>query len=124
MVLATRESIDHSTAASVAASLHMYYEGEVIETPLDSFSGVNGLAGVAVLAPGQGLVEFFPADDQALDSLGAVAVEAAASGWQVAVIAPAGRMGEAHRSLRGFPLSLQCWWAEEDHIRFGGPEVP
>jgi hypothetical protein len=102
----------------------MHYEGEVIETPLDSFSGVSGLSGVAVLAPAQGLVEFFPSDGQTLVGLGAVAIEAVASGWQVAVIAPAERMGEAHRSLRGLPLHLQCWWADGDHIRFGGPEVP
>jgi len=108
----------------MAASIHMHYEGEVIETPLGSFAGSDDLGGVAVLAPTQGLVEFFPSDDQALSFLGPVADEAVASGWRVVVIVPSERMGDAHRSLRGFRLGLQCWWAEQDRVCFGGLEVP
>lgn len=124
MVLATRETITHQTAATVAASIHMHYEGEVVETPLASFAGRDGLGGVAVLAPSQGLVEFFPSEEQALAPLGRLAAAAAASGWRVAVVVPSVRMGDAHQSLRGFRLDLQCWWTDQDRICFGGPEVP
>jgi hypothetical protein len=102
----------------------MHYEGEVVETPLGQFAGVGDLTGVAVLAPGQGLVEFFPSGHQPLLSLGPIAASAVASGWRVVVIVPTERMGDAHGSLRGYPLDLQCWWADGDRICFGGPEVP
>jgi len=124
VVLATRDAVTYEAAATVAASIHMHYEGEVVETPLGQFAGVGGLTGVAVLAPGQGLVEFFPSGHQSLLSLGPVAASAVASGWRVAVIVPTDRMGDAHGSLRGYPLDLQCWWADGDRICFGGPEVP
>ena len=124
VVLATPTTITHHVAATEAASIQMHYEGEVVETPLGSFAGVEGIDGVAVLAPNQGLVEFFPGDRQQLATLGPVAALAAASGWRVAVLVPTERMGDAHMSLRGFPLHLQSWWPEGDHIRFGGPEVP
>ncbi|MCH7585737.1 MAG: hypothetical protein IH941_11380 [Acidobacteria bacterium] len=124
MVLTAPGTITHHHAATEAASIHLHYEGEVVETPLGSFVGVGGLDGVAVLAPNQGLVELFPGERQPLATLGPVAASVAASGWQVAVIVPTARMGDAHQSLRGFPLHLQSWWSEGDHIRFGGPEVP
>jgi uncharacterized membrane protein len=124
VVLTAPETITHHNAATEAASIHMHYEGEVVETPLESFVGVRGLDGVAVLAPNQGLVEFFPGHGQHLATLGPVAASVAASGWRVAVLVPTERMGDAHQSLRGFPLHLQSWWSEGDHIRFGGSEVP
>lgn len=123
MVLAT-QTVNHETAATVAASIHMHYEGEVVETPLASFAGINDFAGVAVLAPRRGLVEFFPSGGQALAPLGPLAASAVAGGWRVAVVVPTDRMGDAHRSLRGFRLDLQCWWEDADRICFGGPEVP
>jgi hypothetical protein len=109
VVLATREAITYQTAATAAAAIHMHYEGEVVETPLGQFAGVGALSGVAVLAPGQGLVEFFPSGHQPLSSLGPVAASAVASGWRVAVIVSSDRMGDG---------------ADGDRICFGGPEVP
>lgn len=123
MVLATTETITHHTAATAATSIHMHYEGEVVQTPLDAFTGIVGIDGVAVLAPRQGIVEFFPSESQPLNGLGPVAASVVASGWQVAVLVEAGRMGEAHRTLRGFPVELQSWWDDGDRICFGGPEV-
>lgn len=123
MVLATTETITHHAAATAATSIHMHYEGEVVQTPLDAFTGVVGLDGVAVLAPQQGIVEFFPSDRQPLSSLGPVAASVTADGWDVAVLVPSERMGDAHRSLRGFPVHLQAWWDGGDRICFGGPEV-
>ncbi len=124
VVLAPVQSVTHSTAASVAASIHMHYEGEVVETPLGSFAAVSGLDGVAVLASGQGVVEFFPSGRQELAPLGPVAAAAVAVGWRVAVLVPADRMGDAHNALRGCALHLQAWWNDGDRICFGGPEVP
>ncbi len=120
----TRVEIDHETAATRAASLHLHHEGEVIETPLSSFLDRSGMDGVAVVAPERGLVEWFPHDDQVLAPLAAHADRVSATGWQVAVIVPARRMGEAHRDLRGSQAMLQPWWPDGEHVRFGGPEVP
>jgi len=122
MVL-TATTTDHRTAATTAASIHLHYEGSVIETPLSSFAGVSALEGVAVVAPERGLVEWFPAEDQALIALVAPSRSSAAD-WDVSVIVPAARMGEAHRALRGAPITLQPWWTDGESVRFGGPEVP
>ena len=123
MVLAATETITHHTAATAATSIHMHYEGEVVQTPLDAFTGVAGLDGVAVLAPRQGIVEFFPSHRQHLGSLGPVAACVTVEGWDVVVLVPARRMGEAHRALRGFPLQIQPWWDDGEGICFGGLEV-
>lgn len=122
-MLATTETVTHQTAATTAASIHLHHQGEVVQTPLGSFAETPGVAGLAVLVPQQGLAEFFPADDQPLSTLGPIAATAAATGWDVAVLVPSERMGDAHRELRGFPLVLQAWWDEGDRICFGGPEV-
>jgi hypothetical protein len=125
MVLAPSQTeITHQSAATTAASLHLYHEGSVVETPLASLLDVDDIAGVAVVAPERGLVEWFPHEEQDLASLARHAGRVDATGWKVAVIVPAVRMGEAHRSLRGSPVTLQPWWADAENVRFGGPEVP
>ncbi len=123
MVLTTQRAT-HETAATTAASMHLYYEGSVIETPLAGFTGVADLSGIAVMAPEQGVVEWFPHPDQDLRPLASLAVETAGTGWRVAVLVPTARMGEAHRALRGAPVTLQPWWTDGERVRFGGPEVP
>ena len=123
MVLTAATGTDHRVAATTAASIHLHYEGAVIETPLAAFVEDPALDGVAVVAPERGLVEWFPSDDQSLTALvGPSRVNAA--DWDVSVIVPASRMGEAHRALRGAPITLQPWWSDDDGVRFGGPEVP
>lgn len=116
--------VTHHTAASTAASIHLHYEGSVIETPLAGYTGVADLDGVAVVAPERGIVEWFPSDRQRLEPLAALSRTAAGPEWQVSVIVPAARMGEAHRALRGTPVTLQPWWPDDEGVRFGGPEVP
>lgn len=115
---------NHQTAATTAASIHLHYEGAVVETPLGAFAGRPQLSGVAVLAPEQGLVEWFPDDAQDLLSLAPAVDEAVGAGWRVAVLIPARRMGEGHRALRGHEVTLQPWWGDGERVRFGGPEVP
>ena len=117
-------SVSHSRAASAAASIHLLRESSVVETALAGFTGVGEIAGVAVLAPEQGIVEWFPDPAQTLTPLAPLAAEAVGAGWLVTVLVPAIRMGEAHRSLRGIPVTLQPWWADGERVRFGGPEVP
>lgn len=124
MVLAATVTITHHAAATAATSLHMYHEGEVVQTPLRSFADDGALDGVVVIAPQQGLVELFPADHQGLGELRPVASEALAQGWRVAVLVRAERMGEAHAALRGTPAHLQAWWPDGEQVRFGGPELP
>jgi hypothetical protein len=122
--LATARTVSHHTAASEAASIHMHYEGEVVETPLARFAGHDGYDGVVVLAPTQGIVEVFPGPGQAIDALVPVVEAVVRRGWAAGVVVPAERMGEAHRGLRGCRVSLQAWWPDADRICFGGPEVP
>lgn len=117
-------TVDHRAAATTAASIHLHYEGSVIEQPLARYTGIDGLDGVAVIAPAQGLVEWFPHDDQPLADLAPLAREVDGSGLALCVVIPASRMGEAHRALRGSPLTLQPWWRDGETVRFGGPEVP
>lgn len=125
MVLAQHvEMVDHRTAAMMSASIHLSFEDSVVESPLDEFTGFDGVDGVAVVAPAQGIVEWFPHDHQPLEQLAAAAHTVAGSGWAVGVIVPSGRMGEAHRALRGTPVMLQPWWPDGETVRFGGPEVP
>jgi hypothetical protein len=125
MALATRiEAIDHRAAAMTAASIHLHYEDSVVETPLGDATGVDGIAGVAVVATAQGIVEWFPHPDQGLDDLASAARSISGTGWTVTVIVRSDRMGEAHRALRGAPVILQPWWADGETVRFGGPEVP
>jgi hypothetical protein len=124
VLIAAAETVDQRAAATAAAAMHQCHEASIIDTPLSGFTGVDGVGGVAVVAPEQGLVEWFPDDGQPLDDLVSLARSVAGTGWKVGVIVPSARMGEAHRALRGAPVVLQPWWADGEAIRFGGPEVP
>ena len=95
----------------------------VVELPLADASGVEGVAGAAVLAAELGAIECV-ADDDLSGAAQAVRLLAAA-GWEVSLLAPASSMGEAHRLLRGVPVRLQPWWlGPDDVVCFGAPEVP
>ena len=124
VLTATTEQAAHRIAASTAASIHLHYEGSVIETPLAGFTGNPDLDGVAVVASERGIVEWFPSDRQRLEPLAAMSRASAGPEWQVSVIVPTSRMGEAHRALRGSPVTLQPWWSDDEGVRFGGAEVP
>jgi hypothetical protein len=72
-----------------------------------------------------GEVECFPQSGDDLSALRAPLRGLFATGWKVTVLVAAGRMGEAHRTLRGVPVTIQPWWEDAGGaIRFGGPEVP
>ena len=120
----TGPTVDHRTASARAASIHLRRHGEAVETPLNGFAGGQGLAGSAVVVPGQSLVEWYPDADQPLVDLAEPAHGIAASGWEVWVVVPSSRLGEAHRALHRRPVMLQGWWYEDESVHFGGPEVP
>lgn len=46
------------------------------------------------------------------------------NGWEVVVLAPLRLMGDAHRLLRGSPVTLQPWWLGDDGVLFGAFERP
>ena len=125
MVLAAQQVVlTHRDAATTAASMHLRRESTVVETAMSGFTGATFISGVAVLAPQQGVVEWYPDMDQPLTPLAPLARDASTRGWRVAVVVPAVRMGEAHRALRGSSAVVQPWWIDGERVRFGGPEVP
>lgn len=78
-----------------------------------------------MVVPEASEVECFPGDRHDLADLRAPLRGLFATGWRVTVLVASGRMGEAHRALRGVPIMIQPWWADADGaVRFGGPEVP
>lgn len=96
----------------------------VVETPLTDLSEVPGVPGTVVVAADLGVVECVLAPDDDPIDLAPGLERLAAVGWEVTLLAPTARMGEAHRALRGRPASLQAWWYDGDHLCFGAPEVP
>jgi len=59
-----------------------------------------------------------------LERLAAAAWVLAGRGWDVMVLVPCNRIGDAHASLRAAPCLLQPWWFDEDGVWFGNPETP
>jgi len=95
----------------------------VVEIPLAEASGVEGVAGAAVLAADRGAAECVADDD--LPAAAAAVRHLAAAGWEVSLLVPSSLVGEAHRLLRGVPVRLQPWWlGPDDDVCFGAPEVP
>jgi hypothetical protein len=96
----------------------------VVETPLADLCEVSGIPGTVVVAADLGVAEcVLTLDDDPVD-LASGLERLAAVGWEVTLLAPAARMGEAHQALRGRPLFLQAWWYDGDHLCFGASEVP
>jgi hypothetical protein len=97
----------------------------VVETPVSAIVGEDTARGTAVIAADLGIVECILPDDTPPASLASGVAGLAAAGWDVNVLVPLERLGEAHRGLRGRPTRLQAWWLDPEHgICFGKPEVP
>jgi hypothetical protein len=97
----------------------------VVTTALSAITGSSALEAHTVVVPEAGEVECFPRVDDDLADLRAPLRGLFATGWRITVLVAAGRMGEAHRSLRGVPVTIQPWWEDPDGaVCFGGPEVP
>jgi hypothetical protein len=98
--------------------------GPVVTTPLSAITGSSPLDAPSVVVPEANEVECFPLADDDLADLRAPLRGLFATGWRITVLVAAARMGEAHRALRGVPVTLQPWWEDDGAVRFGGPEVP
>lgn len=96
----------------------------MVRVPIADLTGSAALEGPAVVIAEAGEVECFPAARQDLFSLRAPVRGLLASGWRITVVVPAGRMGDAHRALRGVPAMIQPWWEDDGVVCFGGREVP
>jgi hypothetical protein len=116
---------ERSPATAAAAAAYAGMGCTVVETSLAAASGLDGVPGAAVIAADLGIAECVlgPGVDPAL--LGPGIEMLAAGGWDVTVLVPSARIGEAHAALRGRPARLQPWWPDgDDSVHFGAPEVP
>ena len=78
----------------------------------------------AVVAHKERLVEVVLDDESEPDSLIDVAWVLDDRSWKLNVLVGLDRLGEAHTTLRGAPLTLQGWWFDSDAVRFAGFERP
>jgi hypothetical protein len=124
-VLPAQTIIPPSDVLSSVASSYTRLGVTVVETPVGAFVGEDTARGTAVVAADLGIVECLLPDDAEPSALGPGIAAMASAGWEVTLLVPAARLGEAHRSLRGMPVTLQPWWLDPAHgICFGASEVP
>ncbi len=76
-----------------------------------------------VVAIDRRVVEIVVTPTAALAGLSFAVWRLAGSGWQVVVLSPANRMGEAHAALRGTPCTIQPWWTDDGIVSFGRVEA-
>lgn len=126
MVLtASGRSVAADPILAAAAQSYTRRGCTVVETSLAAAAGIDGIPGPALLAADLGIAECPLADDVDPGALAPGIDRLAATGWEVTVLVPTRRMGEAHRALRGRQARLQPWWRDEDAAMcFGTPEVP
>ncbi len=70
------------------------------------------------------VVEIVTDDHVELERLAAAAWALAGLGWDVTVLVPCDRVGDAHASLRSTPCLIQPWWVDGDGVWFGAHETP
>jgi len=78
----------------------------------------------AVVAGDMRVVEIVAEDYDDLERLAPAAWTLAGRGWDVIVLIPCHRVGDAHASLRAAPCQLQPWWFDERGVWFGALETP
>jgi hypothetical protein len=122
MVLAADRALDGVADAVVHAYARLGCT--VVETRLAEASGIAEVPGTVVVAADVGAAECVLEDGVDPVEMAPAIERLAATGWEVTVLSPAHRMGEAHRALRGRPALLQAWWRDGDRLCFGSPEVP
>lgn len=83
------------------------------------------LSGVSAIVAAEMRVAEIVADHSVdLERLPAAAWALASRGWDMTVLVPCDRIGDAHTSLRSAPCSLQPWWFDADGVWFGALETP
>ncbi len=78
----------------------------------------------AVVVPEQRVAEIVADDALNLERLAAAAWALAGRGWDLIVLVPTSRIGDAHTSLRSAPCVIQPWWGDADGVWFGAFETP
>lgn len=125
VIMASAEVAEAGPAVAAASRIYAERGCTVVETSLAAAAGIDGVPGPAILAADLGIAETAIDDDTDPALLGPGLDRLAATGWEVTVLVPAPRMGEAHRALRGRVALLQAWWFGPDgDLCFGPPEVP
>ena len=117
--------VDRVCAAAAAA---FWGAGErAIDVPLlEMAQGARpeGLEGVRCIVASDVRVVEIAVDERAVEAVATAVWDLGGAGWDVVVLIPAARCGEAHATLRGAPCTLQPWWTADDAIAFGKPETP
>lgn len=129
MALLIEETLD--VAAHVTASVVDAYTARrerVQQMPLSELidgAVPSAAAGVAAVVAGDmRIVEIVADDEFDLEQLASATWTLAGRGWDVTVLVPCNRLGDAHTSLRAAPCSLQGWWFDENGVWFGAHETP
>ena len=78
----------------------------------------------AVVAGDVRTVEIVADDFDDLERLAPATWTLSGRGWDVIVLVPCNRVGDAHASLRAAPCQLQPWWSDEHGVWFGALEIP
>ncbi len=78
----------------------------------------------AVVAGDTRVVEIVAEDFDNLERLAPATWTLAGRGWDVVVLVPCNRVGDAHASLRAAPCLLQPWWLDDHGVWFGALETP
>lgn len=124
-VLDTRTETD--LVADAAAGIHAARGNQVLDIPLLEMVHVALAADMAtvrsVVAVEERTVELV-VDERPFEALARAVWALSARGWNLAVLVPCGRAGEAHRALRGTPCRLQSWWIQNGRVYFGAYEIP
>lgn len=120
-----------SVATAVADAVVATYEARRDKVKLMSLaelvagSVAADLSGVAaIVAAEHRVAEIVAADGLDLERLAAAAWTLDGRGWDVTVLVPCDRIGDAHASLRAAPCRLQPWWQDEAGVWFGAFETP
>ena len=122
----TREVVADVTTAVV--DTYTARRERVQEIPLaDLISGsvaADLSAVTAVVAGDMRAVEIVADDYDDLERLTSAIWVLAGRGWDVIVLVPCNRVGDAHAALRAAPCQLQPWWVDEHGVWFGAFETP
>jgi len=83
------------------------------------------LSGVpAIVVADARIVELVVGNSADLEALAPATWILSGRGWDVVVLVPCNRIGDAHSSLRAAPCQLQPWWLDADGVWFGACEIP
>ena len=125
-LLTTEARTDLATnkqAARRGAELLSRHHEIVVESPLSTLADLDADC-PAVSMPAASELECYP-DASSMEAVAMAAGVLADDGWAITVVVSGVDMGEAHRVLRGRPVTLQPWWLDNSgNLCFGGPEVP